>query len=168
MLMRDMRSLVLVFSLMWFVTARAEAQTVPPGSNRYQNTDYHFRITFPEGWTFVKPIETFTQIKARAPKGNASMSVARRESLWRDDSVSTQYADAWAALDGISISTFTNKFERNVPTQSPSISTVEKTILGIQKAIKVDYVLSDTAKNLSVRIRAFFVLRGGHGNSWRD
>ncbi len=82
--------------------------------------------------------------------------------MWREDSASTRYPDAWAALDGISITTFTNNFERNVSTQSSFISTVEKTSIGTQKAIKVDYVLTDTAKKASVRIRSFFILRKGH------
>jgi len=157
-----MRALFLAFTLVSFVTGKGDEPATAASTNRYQNMEHRYRITFPEGWTLAKPNQTFTQVKALAPRGRAAMSVARRDSLWREDSASARYSDAWTALDGISITTFTNNFERNVSTQSPSISTVEKTTIGTQNAIKVDYVLKDSAKTASIHIRSFFILRAGH------
>ena len=157
-----MRALVLVFALTWLIIGKADEPPAAAVANRYQDIEHQFRITFPDGWILVKPNETFTQVKARAPQGYAAMSVARRDGLWRGEARSIGYADSWTALDGVSITTFTNNFEHNVSTQSASISTVEKTILGTQKAIKVDYVLTDSTKKVTVHIRSFFILRTGH------
>src|SRR5262245_21919420 len=103
-----MRAIVVVFTLMWVVIGKADEPATTPGANRYQNAEHQYRITFPEGWTLVKPNETFTHVKARAPEGYAALSVAQRDQLWREDTASTRFPDAWAALEGISITTFTN------------------------------------------------------------
>jgi hypothetical protein len=156
-----MRTLVLLFSLFWVATSEADDSALAP--TPYENAEHNYRIMFPESWTMVTPNKTFTHVKARAPQGYASMSVASRDSLWRDDKLSTRYKDAWLALDGISITTFTNNFERSTSSESSVIFSVAKTTLGKEKAVKVDYVLTNAAKGASVRIRSFSIL---HSNQW--
>jgi len=148
---------------MFNCTGNADDRTAIPDTNAYQDSTNHYRIIFPDSWTLVAPNMTFTLVKARAPQGYAAISVAKRESLWQDDKVSTRCKDAWDALQAVSVATFTNKFERNSSTQTPEILSVEKVTVGKEKAIKVDYFLSDTTRTGTARIRSFFVL---HERMW--
>lgn len=151
----------MIFGLVWTAFAKAAEPATPPASNQYENSKHKYRITFPEGWALTKPNQTFTLVKARAPTaGYAAMSVACRDGLWQGDMASKQYADAWKALAGVSISTFTNRFEQNTSKQTATILSVEKTTLGKEKALKVDYQLTEETRAASVRIRSFLVLRG--------
>jgi hypothetical protein len=152
----------MILCLAWLTDANAAEPMTPPAANFYQNSEHRYRITFPDGWVLAKPNQTFTHVKARAPTGGyAAMSVACRDGLWQGDGVSKGYPDSWKALDGVSMSTFTNRFERNAPAQTATVSSVEKTTVRGQKALKVDYVLIGETKAASVRIRSFFILHGG-------
>jgi len=157
-----------VFGALFFagtawVTAKLGFPATGSGSNHFQNGANQYRITFPEGWILVNPNDPSTKVKARAREGYAAMAVAERQGLWRDDTTSRDYTDAWAALDGISVQTFLNKFERSISTQSALVHKLDKSTLGAQKAIYVDYTLTDSAKNVRFRIRIFLIL---HSSRW--
>lgn len=91
------------------------------------------------------------------------MSIACRDRLWRDDKTTTGNKDAWAALESVSVEIFANKFERDVPTQSPDILSIQIMTLAGEKAIKVDYFLTDPRRVDSARIRLFLIL---HKSRW--
>jgi len=131
----------------------------------YTNPTYQLRMSFPDGWQFVTPNRSSTICKARAPQEYASMTIASFGSLWADDEDSIKSRDAWAAYSTITREVFEQHFERNDPTGNvlPIIHFISLEMLGDEKAIFVDYTLTDNEKSVSMRIRAYLLLRAG---SW--
>jgi hypothetical protein len=133
----------------------------PCPAGRFKAEAEHYSICPPAGWNRVAANKAFTLGKWRAPSGYAALTVARRDSLWRDDKTSVSHADSWAAFDAIGRAAFDRKWERNDPTgnEYPEIHDVGKRMLGRTKALYVDYTLTNTAKHVSMRIRSYFLLR---------
>jgi hypothetical protein len=129
----------------------------------YTNPTYQFRMNFPEGWQFVTPNRSSTICKARAPEGYAAATIASFGYLWAYDEDSITFRDAWAAYSNLTREVFEQRFERNDSAGNilPAIHWISLEMLGNEKALFVDYTLTDTEKAISIRIRAYLLLHAG-------
>lgn len=141
--------LCLILNFTWVIAGETE---------KCVSIDYtEICLQFPTEWEELESNKGFTKLKFSTTDRSAMVSVSLRESLWKGDQKSTSYANAWKALDKLTIKRFKKKFEQSNGEVSSSIRKVEKKEINGEKAIFVDYFYMPRGRKIRIRIVFFLV-----------
>jgi len=127
----------------------------------YTSRDNDFSIVFPDGWDAVTPIQANTEVKARAPKGYAAVSIYRPQELLWGKFRREAYGSVAEFLQKTPRSEIVKLFEITESRQGAvaSISRIEPSKAGNADAIMLETELRHDARNVRLRIRYYIIPR---------
>jgi hypothetical protein len=149
-------------ALLWFCCADRPKLAAHEDLVRDVGPPRAHHIQFPKGWQVTRPNKQFVLSRAEARGAwGASMVVSTRDMRWQYERATTNYPDAWAALEGLTEEAFKRKFERgNHPGRERlGIRELGREQLGKEKAIFVGYMHTIVDTDSSLQCRAYFILR---------